>query len=178
MMVASWIVPLSLIAAGVSGSPAVHVFGETKTQWIIEMHTDKRLCTMASLFGPADKTGTYLMIIAGPALKDGLTMAIMNGSWRSILEGAKYELELQLNTVAKPWRLRAHGLNRNGWLGVGADLPNEFVEAFRSAKSLQVFYDNRKLDAFALRETKFGLELLSGCAFQLKYVLRPEDPFK
>lgn len=173
---------LAVIVASASmclcGSATAKVFGETKTSWIIEMDTEKRICTMSSWFGPKDKTGTYLMILAEPALKEGLGMAIMNGGWTSLRDSAEYELELQLNSVRDPWRLKAKGLNRNGWLGIGIELPNSFVTAFRTAEALQVFHNDKKLDAFALKETTEGLNLLYHCSFQLKYVERPADPFK
>lgn len=166
------------VAMSISTAAMGEPFAETKTTWTIELDKVKRNCTMTSMFGGSSKAPTAMIVRVGPALEGGYSFAILNGGWNSLVDEQQYELELVLNAAKKPWLLSAKGYNRNGLLGVGVTVPSDFVDAFVLSSGMQVFHDGKKLDGFALTETKEAIQLLSKCAFELKYAKVVADPFQ
>lgn len=167
-----------LAALSISTGALSEPFAETKTGWTIELDKVKRNCTMTSVFGWPSPTSTALIFTVAPVLEGGYGVAIMNGGWTSLVDGNQYELEFVLNAARKPWLLTAKGYNRNGLLGVAVKVPNDFVDAFVSSSGMQVFQGNKKLEGFALTETKEAVQLLSKCAFELKFANVVADPFQ
>lgn len=170
---------LMILSATVAATAQETLLWKNVNGWMIRV--ENGLCYMATVYtdGTVLRLGGNTDVASDGAL---LYVAVGNANWSPIEDGKEYPITFDFDAGRSRWTDAAEGMARNGFYYLRSKTSRaEFLDDVRRMRTLQIYFENRRVLNLKLDGSGLALKELAGCQNYVDRTLeaatQPKDPF-